>query len=210
VDAFSWRDSPSGRFLALVFCRRIAARLFPREDDPVNVENPQPGLPREYPLTRNVTDMKEVHDLVERVLDCLAARQHLCPVAQEVFRGLGKQRCQEPIIAFWFLTPLFSGRQLAELEQQRRAESALVDPMAVVVLGQAVAQRFAAGRAADVDELADRADVPASVAAKIIDALVAEGLVHRVIGCRKHPCSGPAIRGVDPWSETPPRDRLHV
>jgi membrane protein len=99
-----------------------------------------------------------------------------------------------PLFMFWvylmWLAVLFGlqvsstlqhlhGRQLAELEQ-KRLEPALVDPMAVIVMVQGIAQRFVAGGAADVDDLARRANVPAPVAAEIIKALVAERLVHRL------------------------------
>jgi membrane protein len=99
-----------------------------------------------------------------------------------------------PLFMFWvylmWLAVLFGlqvsstlqhlhGRQLAELEE-RRSESALVDPAVVVAVMQLIAQRFVEGQATTLDQLISTFGLPESVLEKITGALVADQVVHRL------------------------------
>ncbi len=99
-----------------------------------------------------------------------------------------------PLFMFWvylmWLAVLFGlqvsstlqhlhGRQLAELEQQRR-ESTMIDPAVVVVIMKAVAERFLAGRTTSIARIGIVTGLPDAVTVRIIDQLVAAELLHRV------------------------------
>jgi membrane protein len=99
-----------------------------------------------------------------------------------------------PLFMFWvylmWLAVLFGlqvsstlqqlhGRDLTELSQGTAAAE-MVDPNRVIVMMRQTAQRFRAGRAADVDEVAEAAGVPAPLAKHVVDALVAARLLHRL------------------------------
>lgn len=99
-----------------------------------------------------------------------------------------------PLFMFWvylmWLVVLFGlqvsstlqhlhGRQLAELEQQRR-ESIMIDPAVVVVIMKAVAERFLNGRTTSMDRIASVTGLPEAVTQRIIDQLIGEELLHRV------------------------------
>jgi membrane protein len=99
-----------------------------------------------------------------------------------------------PLFMFWvylmWLAVLFGlqvsstlqhlrGRQLAELEKQQ-SQSALVDPSVAVVLMQYIARRFTAGEPAEIGRAAQEAGVSEVVAERIVDAMVAARLLHRL------------------------------
>lgn len=100
-----------------------------------------------------------------------------------------------PLFMFWvylmWLAVLFGlqvsstlqqlhGRDLTELPQGTTAAAEMVDPNWVIVMMQQAAQRFRAGRAADVEEMAGAAGLPEPLAQHVVDALVAERLLHRL------------------------------
>jgi len=76
------------------------------------------------------------------------------------------------------------GRQLAELEQQRR-ESIMIDPAVVVVIMKAVAERFLNGRTTSIDRIASVTGLPEAVTERIMDQLVAAELLHRVADSKR-------------------------
>ena len=99
-----------------------------------------------------------------------------------------------PLFMFWvylmWLAVLFGlqvsstlqqlhGRELAELPQGPAAAE-MIDPNQLIVIMQLAAQRFVRGRAADVAELAAAANLPAALVETIVDALVADQLLHRL------------------------------
>lgn len=99
-----------------------------------------------------------------------------------------------PLFMFWiylmWLAVLFGlqvsstlqhlhGRQLAELEQQRR-ESSMIDPAVVPVVMKTVAERFREGRATSIEDTASVTGLSDVVAERVIEQLVAAGLLHRV------------------------------
>ncbi len=99
-----------------------------------------------------------------------------------------------PLFMFWvylmWLAVLFGlqvsatlqhlrGRQLAELERQQ-TESAFAEASVVLVLMQQIASRFGQGRATDIDQLARTLAIGEAVVERLIEPLVAAGLLHRV------------------------------
>ncbi len=99
-----------------------------------------------------------------------------------------------PLFMFWvylmWLAVLFGlqvsstlqqlhGRELTELPPGTAAVE-MVDPNCVIVMMRQAAQRFAGGSAADIGELASVAGLPAPLAQHVVDALVAEKLLHRL------------------------------
>ena len=99
-----------------------------------------------------------------------------------------------PLFMFWvylmWLAVLFGlevsailqhlrGRQLAELEERQR-ESTLVDPGLIALVMVRVAESFARGQAASVDQLAAGTETPPAVMERIVQRLVGEGLLHRL------------------------------
>jgi membrane protein len=71
------------------------------------------------------------------------------------------------------------GRRVAELERQQ-AESAIVDPSAAILLMRVVAERFSEGKSADPSLLSAAAGLSEPIVERLVDALVREGLLHRV------------------------------
>lgn len=101
-----------------------------------------------------------------------------------------------PLFMFWvylmWLAVLFGlevsailqhlrGRQLAEL-QERRRESAMIDPAMVTLVMKRVAEDFVSGRATRVDQAAKAAELPPPVIDQIVAHLVQAGLLHRLAG----------------------------
>jgi membrane protein len=99
-----------------------------------------------------------------------------------------------PLFMFWvylmWLAVLFGlqvsstlqhlhGRQLAELEQQRR-ESTMIDPAIVPMIMKAVGERFREGRATNIGHIASVTGLPDTATERIVERLVAAGLLHRV------------------------------
>jgi membrane protein len=99
-----------------------------------------------------------------------------------------------PLFMFWvylmWLVVLFGsevsatlqalrGRRLDEVERQRQA-TGLVDPAAVVLVTEVVAEEFLAGRSATAREIADTTGISEAMVQLMFDRLVEAGVLHRV------------------------------
>jgi membrane protein len=99
-----------------------------------------------------------------------------------------------PLFMFWvylmWLAVLFGmqvsstlqhmgGRRLEELEE-RRHEFAMVDPTVVALVMRLVAQRFAAGDATTLEQIAETLDLPQGVVERLLNRLAQEGFIHRL------------------------------
>lgn len=99
-----------------------------------------------------------------------------------------------PLFMFWvylmWLAVLFGlqvsstlqqlhGRDLTELPQGHAAAE-MIEPSYVIVMMRLVAQRFDQGDAAETGELAAAAGLPVPLVQKVVDALVAAKLLHRL------------------------------
>ncbi|MCH5374524.1 MAG: YihY family inner membrane protein [Planctomycetes bacterium] len=99
-----------------------------------------------------------------------------------------------PLFIFWvylmWLAVLFGlqvsstlqhlhGRRLDELERQR-AESTFVEASVVLVLMHGIASRFREGRSSNIEQLAQAAGIGEVVVERIVQQLVAAGLLHRL------------------------------
>jgi membrane protein len=73
------------------------------------------------------------------------------------------------------------GRQLAEWEASR-SESRLFDPASILVLMERIARRFRRGQPATTNELAAETALPEQVLEPLIEELVRERFLHRVVG----------------------------
>lgn len=72
------------------------------------------------------------------------------------------------------------GRHEVEEMERLRSRSALLDASSVLLLMEAVAEGFHAGRAVPLAELVEDTGLPEAVATEILEKLAAEGFVHRV------------------------------
>ncbi len=73
------------------------------------------------------------------------------------------------------------GRQLEELERERKSES-LVDPAAVVAVMEVIGQRFAAGQPTTLVQVCEQTGLPEQAASRMFSGLVLENLLHRLDG----------------------------
>jgi len=72
------------------------------------------------------------------------------------------------------------GRQELEEMERRRPRSMLLDASSVLLLMEAIAEGFEAGRAMPLATLVEETGLPERVAAEILEKLVAEGFLHRL------------------------------
>ena len=73
------------------------------------------------------------------------------------------------------------GRQLEELERERKTES-LVDPAAVVAVMEVIGQRFAEGQPTTLIKVCELTGLPEQTTSKMFSGLVLENLLHRLDG----------------------------
>ena len=107
---------------------------------------------------------------------------------------LGGSLSLVPLFMFWvylmWLVVLFGlevasilqalpGRRLKELEQERQ-RTGLVDPAAVVVVMEIVAERFGSGESTPIRDIGQATGVPDGVIEQMVERLVAEGILHRM------------------------------
>jgi hypothetical protein len=71
------------------------------------------------------------------------------------------------------------GRRLDEVERQRQA-TGLVDPAAVVLVTEVVAEEFLAGRSATARQMADTTGISEAMVRLMFDRLVEAGVLHHV------------------------------
>ena len=72
------------------------------------------------------------------------------------------------------------GRRVAELQEQRRWESALIDPAVVVTMMERVAARFIKGQATSVEQLARATGLSEPVVDRLLAGLMNAEMLHRV------------------------------
>jgi len=73
------------------------------------------------------------------------------------------------------------GRQLEELERERKTES-LVDPAAVVAVMEVIGRRFVEGQPTTLIKVCEMTGLPELTASKMFSGLVLENLLHRLDG----------------------------
>ncbi len=102
-----------------------------------------------------------------------------------------------PLFMFWvylmWLAVLFGlqvsatlqhmhGRRVAELQEQRRWESALIDPAVVVMIMERIAAGFMKGQTTTVEQIARTTGLTEPVVDRLLAGLVQAEMVHRVAG----------------------------
>ena len=74
-----------------------------------------------------------------------------------------------------------AGRRMEELQrQQQRPRNELVDPAGVILVMQAIADRFQRGDAGNIGQLAEASGIPPVAVARMLERLELAGYVHRV------------------------------
>jgi len=73
------------------------------------------------------------------------------------------------------------GRQLEELERERKQET-LVDPAAVVAVMEVVGERFAGGEPTSLVQVCEKTGLPEQAVSRMFSGLVLENLLHRLDG----------------------------